>query len=81
MNFVIVGSSPPNSLKMPTNTGTMKATRPSSVRPAKAITTAGYIMADLTLRLSDSSASSWLAIRISDSSSTPPVSPAPTIDT
>ena len=41
VNFVIAGSSPPKSLNTPTNTGTMKAIRPTSTISAKVMTTVG----------------------------------------
>ena len=41
MNAVIVGSLPPNCLKTPTKTGTMKVTRPMRIMPAKLMTTIG----------------------------------------
>ena len=41
VSFVIIGSSPPKSLNTFTNTGTMKAIRPSSTIRAKASTTDG----------------------------------------
>ena len=81
MNFVIAGSSPPKSLKTPTNTGTMNAISAIRTSIAKVSTTAGYIIAALTWRRRESSASSWAATRFSDSSSTPPVSPARTMAT
>ena len=82
MTFVIIGSSPPKSLKTPTNTGTMKAIRPirTSQREDEDDGRVGH-RADLTWRRSESSFSSWSAMRSSDSSSTPPVSPARTIAT
>ena len=81
MNLVMAGSSPPKSLKTSTNTGTMKAISAISTIIAKDSTTAGYIIADLTWRRSESSASSWVAMRLSVSSRMPPVSPARTIAT
>ena len=48
---------------------------------ANVMITAGYIIAPLTLRRSESSASSWSATRRSASSSTPPSSPARTMAT
>ncbi len=81
MNLVIAGSSPPKSLNTSTNTGTMNAISAISTTRAKDRTTAGYIIADLTWRRSESSASSWLAIRLRVSSRMPPVSPARTIAT
>src|SRR5688572_18863437 len=41
VTFVIIGSSPPKSLKTFTNTGTMNAIRPTSTISAKVRTTAG----------------------------------------
>ena len=41
VNWVISGSLPPKSLKIPTNTGTMNAISASSVPSAKVSTTAG----------------------------------------
>ena len=41
VTFVIIGSSPPKSLKTFTNTGTMNAIRPSSTISANASTTVG----------------------------------------
>ena len=41
VSLVIIGSSPPKSLKTPTNTGTMNAIRPSSTSSAKVRTTVG----------------------------------------
>ena len=41
MNFVISGSSPPKSLKTPTNTGTMNAIMPIRTSIAKVNTTIG----------------------------------------
>ena len=81
VNWVIIGSLPPKSLKMLTNTGTMKASSAIRTPPAKVSTTAGYIIAPLTCRRSESSFSSWSAVRSSDCSSTPPASPARTIAT
>ncbi len=81
VNFVISGNSPPNSLKTPTNTGTMNAISASSTARANTSTTVGYAMADLTWRRRLSSFSSWSAIRSSASSSTPPASPARTMAT
>ncbi len=81
MTFVIIGRSPPNCLKTPTNTGTMKVTRPIRTIIANVRTTIGYIIADLTWRRSESSCSSWSATRSSELSSMPPVSPARTIAT
>ena len=61
---------------MPTKTGTMKATTTVITTIASAKTTAGYIIADFTWRLSASSFSSWNATRSSASSSRPEPSPA-----
>ena len=41
VSLVIIGSSPPKSLKTFTNTGTMNAIRPSSTQSAKTSTTVG----------------------------------------
>ena len=41
VTWVMNGSLPPKSLKMPTNTGTMKAISASSMPSAKVSTTAG----------------------------------------
>ena len=57
----------------------MKAISAISTMPAKDSTTSGYIIADLTWRRSESSASSWFAMRWSVSSRMPPVSPARTM--
>jgi hypothetical protein len=81
VNLVMSGSSPPKSLKTPTNTGTMNAIRPIRTISANERTTIGYAIAPLTWRRSWSSFSSWSEMRSSDCSSTPPVSPARTIAT
>ncbi len=81
VNLVIAGSSPPKSLKTLTKTGTMNAISAIITISAKDSTTAGYIIADLTWRRRESSASSWVATRCSVSSRMPPVSPARTIAT
>src|SRR4051812_47766719 len=48
VTFVIAGSSPPNSLKTPANTGTRNAISASSTMMANEMMTDGYIIADLT---------------------------------
>ena len=81
MKRVMSGSSPPKSSNTPTNTGTMNAIMPMRTSIANEKTTVGYAIADLTWRRSESSFSSWSEIRSSDSSSTPPASPARTMAT
>ena len=81
VNLVIIGRSPPKSAKTFTNTGTMNAIRPIRTISAKLSTTIGYAIAPLTWRRSSSSFSSWSAIRSSEASSTPPISPARTMAT
>ena len=58
VNLVIVGSSPPKSLKIFSKTGTRNVTSASSTEHAKPPISAGYIIADLTWRRSESSFSS-----------------------
>ena len=68
------------SSKMPTKTGTTKATIATITTIATEKTIAGYIIADFTWRLSASSFSSWAATRSSACSSRPDPSPASTIE-
>ena len=67
------------SSKMPTKTGTMKATTAIMIRTATTSTKAGYIIAERTWRRRASSFSSWKATRSSASSRRPEPSPERTI--
>ncbi len=55
-----LGFSAASSSKMPTKTGTMKLTTTIMTTAARPKTTAGYIIAERTWRLSASSFSSWI---------------------
>ena len=70
-SFGADGFSEAISSKMPTKTGTMKATTTTITTAARTKTTAGYMSADLTWRRRASSFSSWNATRSSASSRRP----------
>ena len=79
VTLVIAGSEPPKSLKTFSKTGTRKVTSASRTVIANPPIMIGYIIADLTWRLSESSFSSWSATRWRVDSRMPPSSPASTI--
>ena len=70
------GSVPPKLLKSPWNTGTMKMIMAEKMSSMTDSTTAGYVMADLMVRLSWACFSMASASDRSTSSRFPPTSPA-----